>query len=179
MAARILSLLSVALLAGSLRADDSPRLPNGPQPLQVLAGMDKAGNVLLWQTSVKLVPEQRTQRIDRGGGKVEERTYVVQVPVTRQVQRRFPSKDVEAFGTDAKKVDAKKLAELLDKKTVVLVSADGRPVDPFYLQIIKEGTVILVIRGFKDEGTPVPVPRIDRPFPLPRPADPKNPFFRA
>jgi hypothetical protein len=144
--------------------------------LQVLASVDKAANILVWRTSVELVPEQRTQRVERDG-QVEERTYVVHVPITRQVKRSFPSKEVQAFATDGKQIDSKKLADLLHKPTVVLVSADGRPVDPFYLQIIKDGTVVLVIRGFKDEGTPVP--RIERPVPFPRPADPKNPFFRG
>jgi hypothetical protein len=173
MAARLLSLGLLTLLAGGLRADDPPRLPSGSQPVQVVAGVDKAGNLLVWRTTTELVPEQRTQRVERDG-KVEQRTVVVYVPVTRQTKRSFPSKDVQAFGTDGKPIEPKKLAELLQKPAAVLVSADGRPVDPFYLQIIKEGTVVLVIRGFEGQGAPLP--RIDRP--LPRPDDPKNPFFR-
>jgi hypothetical protein len=177
MTTRVLGVLLVALFAGGLRAEEAPRLPSGPQPSQVLAQVDKDGNVLVWQTSVNMVPEQRTKQVERDG-RVEQITYVVLVPVTRQVKRSFASKEVQAFDTDGKKVDPKKLAELLKKQTVVLVSADGRPVDPFYLRIIKEGTAVLVIRGFKDEGQAAPVPDLKRPVPvLPRPPDPRNPFL--
>src|SRR5262249_26565639 len=53
---------------------------------------------------------------------------------------------VQAFDTKGKRIESKKLLDLLKKKTTVLVSADGRPVDPFYLQLVKDSTVVLILQ---------------------------------
>ena len=70
-----------------------------------------------------------------------------------------PAADVEAFGTDGRRIPLKALAQLLRDERPVLLSANGRKVDPFYLQLIKEGTVILVL--------PMPVPPPPRQGPVP------------
>jgi hypothetical protein len=67
---------------------------------------------------------------------------------------------VQAHGTDGKPIDAKRLRERLVNGTAVLVSADGRPVDSFYLRLLKDGTVILVI-GEKTDA-PVTAPTVPR-----------------
>src|SRR5439155_24937998 len=67
-------------------------------------------------------------------------------PVANENVMQFDSKDVQVFTVEGKAVDSKEVEELLaGKKTVVLASSDGRKVDPFYLRIIKEGTLVLVI----------------------------------
>jgi hypothetical protein len=56
----------------------------------------------------------------------------------------LPAKYVEAYTVDGKAISAEKLAPMLQKEHTVLVSMDGKKVDPFYLQLYKEGTIILV-----------------------------------
>src|SRR5262249_49817852 len=61
------------------------------------------------------------------------------------VTREFDLKDVQAFDTRGKKLDAKALKKALSKEVPALMSADGKPVDPLHLRLIKDGTVILVL----------------------------------
>ena len=57
---------------------------------------------------------------------------------------------------DGKNVSADRLAELLQEAKHVLVTTDGKKLDPFYLKIIKkEGTIVLVI---PQSGLPAGVP---------------------
>ena len=68
----------------------------------------------------------------------------VPIPSNRTASKQrvmIDARQVKAFGTDGKEIDAKKLARLLAKETPVLVSADGKPIDPFYLRVVKEGTL--------------------------------------
>jgi hypothetical protein len=91
------------------------------------------------------------------GGQAVTRTIEVAVPTVTVMKKVVPLASVQAHGTDGKPIDAKRLRELLVSGTAVLVSADGQPVDPFYLRLLKDGTVILVI-GEKSDA-PVPFPR--------------------
>lgn len=54
-------------------------------------------------------------------------------------------KDVTAYSPTGKKIDVNKLAELLKEEIVVLISSDGNKVDPFYLQVVKPESLILVL----------------------------------
>jgi hypothetical protein len=59
-------------------------------------------------------------------------------------QFSYTPKDVEAFETDGTRVPWDKLVERLKKRTVVLLTPGGKA-DPFYLQVIKPGTLILAL----------------------------------
>jgi hypothetical protein len=75
----------------------------------------------------------------------------IQTPVTTYYEQEttyahgdFDAREVEACGTDGKRIEAKALRERLRTPLPVLVSQDGRPVTSFHLHVIKEGTLILV-----------------------------------
>ena len=78
-------------------------------------------------------------------GAKREQPVTYYVPVTRSQDIFYALNNVEVFGTDGKKVNRKEAARLLAKDRPILVSADGRPVDPLYLKVVKEGTLILVL----------------------------------
>ena len=59
--------------------------------------------------------------------------------------RTLPAAAVRAFGTDGKRLPAAELRRLLRKEVTVLVSADGRKVDPFYLEVFRADTPVLVL----------------------------------
>ena len=92
----------------------------------------------------------------------------------------LPLGDARFFGHDGKPVDRKAaVRELLRREeTPVLVPPDGKPVDPFYLKPVKEGTLIVVVPAEKlfPPAAPPPVPLPSAPLvPPTAPADPPPP----
>lgn len=119
--------------------------PKGPPPAHAIA-VFKDGKLRVQRTT--LVPvtwyEQQTRTVVRDGRPI---TQKIVVPVTRnQVQQQIKWVDrPKAYDTAGKEIDALRLAELLKRETAVLISGDGKPLDPFYLDTIKDGTLILVV----------------------------------
>jgi hypothetical protein len=79
------------------------------------------------------------------------------VPVTQISEQKMKAEGIRAYRADGKRVDAKMLPKLLAKQRGVLMSADGKKVDPFYLQIMKADTLVFVLP--QPEGRPVPRPQ--------------------
>ncbi|MBI1918671.1 MAG: sigma-70 family RNA polymerase sigma factor [Planctomycetes bacterium] len=135
---------------------EGSRFPAGPQPLILPARWDE-GKVVIRMP----VTATRYREVAVPG---KERDRIVYTPETVQTEQRMmiDSREVRAFGTDGKEIDAKKLARLLAKETPVLVSADGKPIDPFYLRIVKEGTLLVLIVP----TSPPLVPTLSQPTPV-------------
>jgi hypothetical protein len=154
----LLAALTAVTLAAALRPDDAPSPPQGPPPKGAVARTASRAIELTEPVSEIVAVERR--RVVQVDGRFVTEAYRENVVVYRQVVRRIEAKDVRAFGTDGKEIEAARLAELLQAGLPVLVSADGRPVDPFYLRLLKEGTVILVVGEPAPRGAepPVPVP---------------------
>src|SRR5262249_25048441 len=97
-----------------------------------------------------------SQRPD--GGKTATTSYEL---ISREHVMLVDTKRVHAYGVDGKRIETKSVEERLKKEIPVLVSANGQPVDPFHLLLIKEGTLILVL--FERDGVPrLPVlPNVD------------------
>ncbi len=57
----------------------------------------------------------------------------------------YAIEEVKTYDTRGKEVERKKLPGLLKGETLVLVSATGQPVDPLYLRLVKEGTLVIVL----------------------------------
>ncbi|HZY85998.1 MAG TPA: hypothetical protein VFE78_14290, partial [Gemmataceae bacterium] len=114
----------------------------GPMPVTTLAVMTEGGRVRVQMPFPAY--QARTSYVLEGGGKVARpvTTYAV---VTQRHWQEFDPTKVEAYQANAGAVAGKKLAQLLAKETPVLVSADGQKVDPFHMQVIKRGTLVLVV----------------------------------
>jgi RNA polymerase sigma factor (sigma-70 family) len=121
---------------------ESLGLPKSPGPQTAVAFVD--GDSLRVGRTVHLT-EPRTEYVAR---KVDNKTFYQQVTSYRSTFRHqylaYAAKAVKAFETDGKPIATKALRERLKNKTVVLI-ADEEKVDPFYLQLIKPGTIILVL----------------------------------
>jgi hypothetical protein len=113
--------------------------PKGQAPTWVCASIDKDGKVLVEVPIVSYKTE--TIKIKKDG---EEQEAFYYKSVVGAHEKRFEGKDVKVFDIGGKPIP-KDVEKLLAKKTLVLVSTDGRKVDPFYLRIIKEGTLVLVL----------------------------------
>jgi hypothetical protein len=108
----------------------------------------------------------------------EERDIKVKIKNTSFTVNKtsMPAKHVRAHDLNGKAIDAKALASRLRKFTTVLESIDGKNVDVYYLQLFKEGTIVLVppAMGYYGGGTvvmPVPAEKIR---PAPKKAAPDN-----
>jgi hypothetical protein len=152
--------LTTGLLVPVGRAkDEEPKIPAGPPPLHAVARMDKQGTLVIRQTLMRVVyrQEQRPRPVNVGGQPAAEVVTVrvaTQVPETRMIQ----ATGFQAFDLAGKRLEARTLPGLLKGWTDVLVSADGKMVDPFYLRVIREGTPVLIVPGFAPEPTPPPRP---------------------
>ena len=154
------------LLAAPAPVQEKIAPPQGPPPSYAIALM-KDGKLTLQQSV--LIPENRTetrQRIVIGGRHSNWCPIRVTVVVYRTVLQPVQVDKAQFYDTAGKEIDAPRAARLLSKQQVVLVSADNKPLDPFYLRTVKEGT--LIVRRPMTSGPPV-APDLSRPIPQPLP----------
>jgi RNA polymerase sigma factor (sigma-70 family) len=159
----------LASVQGSVdRAKEEPRkdlfLHVGPQPVMALA-LRRGDGAILVRTPTSFYQPVTTNEGDK--------TVTSYQLVHAEQSRLIDFSQTEAFDTAGKAVDAMTLSDLLRKETAVLVSTDGKKVDPFYLALVKEGTVILVPPPFRGEPRPPQIieppvaPPTSRQAPLP------------
>jgi hypothetical protein len=129
-------------------APGAPRPPErepasiGPMPVTALAVAGPKGSIRVQMPVPVYVP--RTSYVLEEGGKVA-RPITSYALVPRRQWQLFPARKVEASQAHIGPVSSEKLSELLAKETPVLLSTDGQKVDPFHLQVIKRGTLVLVV----------------------------------
>ena len=144
--------------------------PSSPPPRMAFAVMTANGALLLRMSTTTYVPVQSF--VEHDGKQEPQTTYQVR---TEDELKWVKPDAVRAFGTDGKPLDRKTLRARLQKEEApVLVSADGREVDLFHLQLIKEGTVILVLPLGDLQLPPQPAPAVP-PVAAPQPPVPAVP----
>jgi hypothetical protein len=129
-----------------IRFETVPPLPAGPMPLQALARLALDGQVVVKLSGVAVRP---AIKFDPAGGEVGG-TYVT-APL--RVTHRFPRRQVRAFDARGKPVPAAEVTRRLRTWQRVLVSQDGKEVDPLHLKMFQEGVLILVLP--RKVGAPV------------------------
>jgi len=143
--AAIVALLITARVVGCpptpLR-EEQP-LVSAPAP-RLSAGHSDGENLFLVDIVTVFVPFQVKVMV-KNGDTIRERVVTEYRPVFKMRTSRYALREVKAYGTDGRLIDARNLPERLAKQIPVLVSADGRPADPLYLQAIKDNTLILVL----------------------------------
>jgi hypothetical protein len=134
----------MTVLAAPAPEPDAVKPPQGPQPQQVLARMDNEGNLEIMKSS--LVPEERTvTKTVVVGGVARAITEKVTVMVPVQVTHRVMTEGMKVATAGGKEVDAKDVPDRLKNWTAVIMSADGNKIDPFYLGVLKENTLTIVV----------------------------------
>jgi hypothetical protein len=101
-------------------------------------------------TTFENVKQMYTVKVGAG---LETRERVVSVPVTRMVRVSLDDKEVTVYDAGGKKIDPAKLPKLRGA-TPALLSADGKEVDPFYLRVAREGTLVIVAPQLASVRTP-------------------------
>jgi hypothetical protein len=133
--------------------------PDRPAPQVAVAGVDDRGDFTVAVPAYYYEP--RTKRV-RNADSEEQNVTTYELVVTAQ-ERRYPAADVEVYDTEGRRLTRKDAAGRLSKRKAVLLSADGREVDPFYLQVAREGTLVLVVKADRPAAKAAPPP--------PQPAD--------
>jgi RNA polymerase sigma factor (sigma-70 family) len=124
----------------------------GPPPRTVLAFVARGDVVLRWPV---LYYEPRTTYQQPAGSNGPVMPITSYELKAMEASRSVPLKHIQAFDTDGKRVSPEDLPRLLGKEIPVLLASDGQPVDPFQLQLVKPGTLILVTPG--EPAPPAPV----------------------
>ncbi|MGH7226102.1 MAG: hypothetical protein ACRELF_23045, partial [Gemmataceae bacterium] len=162
------------------RFDIKELLPDGPAPVHALVALDEEGRLIVFRKVNYVEPVTTTVKSKDG------QTHTV---TTYQERHSYSAKKIpNGFGMDrvqdAKglKVEEKELRKRLKKPTVVLISADTQPIDPLYLRLYKEDTLVLVLPtpllptmfpqspGFPQPLIGVPASPAERPPAMPAPA---------
>jgi hypothetical protein len=137
-------MLSLVLLAAIAQAPPEPAAPGGMPPEQALAFIDAKGKLTITRVGCACAQEQEVTVYETKGGEKVPAKVKVKVTSLMTTTAEIPAKYVEAYTADGKPVAADKLATLLGKERTVLVAADGKKVDPFFLALYKEDTLVLV-----------------------------------
>jgi hypothetical protein len=166
-----LLVVALAAVAAPAPAEEEIKLPQGPQPLQVLARMTKEGRIEITEQIMEARTEKRTRTTVVDGREVPVE-YVVTTVKSVPRTRLLPEKGVKAYTAAGKEVDPKDLPDKLKKPAVVLMSWDGNKVDPFFLRVVKPDTLVLVppveaVAPADGGAKPPPLPET-KPIPKPR-----------
>src|SRR5262245_7238783 len=134
-------LIAAALFAG---ADTEPdALPKGPPPRVAVLS---AKELMVTYVTYEQVPvtKQVKVRVIEGGKAVDKIVTLTETVMTpRTVQHLI--KDIKATTAGGKRLDSDAAAKALASPRVVLISSDGKPVDPAYLKLCKPDTPVLVL----------------------------------
>ena len=156
---RTLSVLLLPLLAAGAEAGS---LPKGVPPAINLVSLNKKGELVML-VIIPVTREVLEKRIeDRGGKKVEVevRKLVTETVIRQQI---VDARGVQASDVGGKKIDPKKLPTLLARETPVLISSDGKPINPIYLKMFKKDTLVLTFP--RPAAPPAPPEPVKKPPP--------------
>jgi hypothetical protein len=135
-------LLSTFLIAG---ADPDPVvLPKGPAPSILVGKIDRAGNLVSQVVVTEFVPVTEEYVVDVMGRK-EVRNRTVNRPVMKTVMQTRDLSKATATTARGIKIDPADLARRLEKPGLVVLSADGKPVEAGYLSLFKDDTIVIVV----------------------------------
>ncbi len=142
--------MHVLLLLSVLAAPrpEKSEAPKGPPPEVRVVKVSPKGDLVSEVTVMMTRMQTETRREERiVNGMNVVRNVTVSVPVVMQERRQVvhAAKDVKAFSAEGKAIDLKDLAKRLAYPTPVVVSADGRPVDPAYLRLFRKDALVLVL----------------------------------
>jgi len=117
-------------------------LPKSTAPTFVkVKAVEKNAKLQLFVTTQQFVPENRTVDV-QVGNRIEKRTQTFLVPVTVDTVYELDGKTVALQRADGKAVDNKDVLKELGTGKLILRS-EGK-VDPQYLKLFKDDTIILV-----------------------------------
>ncbi|MCI0377932.1 MAG: hypothetical protein L0215_10015 [Gemmataceae bacterium] len=155
-----ITILSAAFLFVPPPVQQRPGFPSGPQPIfAVVAGVEPAaGTIQVRRLEAVQVAVNVPESVQVNGQAITiMRTAYRQE--SRMVEVVYSLDKSQAQTAGGKMLAKEEIGKHLRPGSVILLSADGRPVDPVYLRAIQTDTVILVVAG----------PTMSQPLPSPKP----------
>jgi hypothetical protein len=131
-----LGTVATAVLVWAVSAQEAAKVLSSPPPR--FAKIENVGKEELILSELSIAPE-----IVDVGGKPAARIRVTPEHY-RLLRISFSLKDGQVLDINGKKLGAESMQKRLVPGKIVLLSSDGKKVDPIYLEIVKEDTVVLV-----------------------------------
>jgi hypothetical protein len=138
--------LTLAAAAAARPAEQPKAKPpaRGPAPLITEARLDANGRPVVVRTKYVRQPFMRLVPEKVGNAVVQRPTPVeILVPVTEH----FPLANAHVHDITGKRLDPGQVRRRINGETPVLLSADGKAVDPFYLRGLRENVIVIVVPG--------------------------------
>jgi hypothetical protein len=135
----LLTALSTLVLAAPAPVRE-PGAPKGPPPRVMTTTTAPDGPQGIETVVIEVVMVNKI--VPQVDGK--EVVVTEKVPVHKTKVLTLDDKGVQVYGSDGKLIDPREVRHRLKRPTAVLVSADGEPVDPFFLRLAREDTLIVV-----------------------------------
>jgi hypothetical protein len=140
-------MFSLALLTALALPGAEPAAPGGMAPEQALAVIDAKGKLTITHVSCNCfgpAVQENTLALPAKGDEKAPAKVKVKVSTVTLTTAELDAKHVEAYTVDGKAIPAEKLTQMLAKEKTVLVTMDGKKLDPFYTQLYKDDTIVLV-----------------------------------
>lgn len=174
---RIAFLLFLSAATGIATAQDQIALPRDIPPVLAMATAKTSTDLVDGRYQITLaVPsiaydivhrEVRMGKLavwDEVATKTQLDTRVIKLESSSQIP------DSRFVDTTGKQLDGETILRRLTKQTPVLISISGRMVDPYYLQLLKEDTILILLSRKDGKGDRTLLPRYVKGL-----VDPKQP----
>ena len=133
------------LLIASLLAQPAAEPPAdsvaGPPPLIVKAKVDKDQLVSVQDLTSTMFQAQVRQRVV--DGKTVNETVVVPIMTTTRVKKAWDLNKAKVTNGSGKKMDLDTVRKRLAVETLVVISADGKPISKGYLNLLRAEVIVI------------------------------------
>jgi hypothetical protein len=147
----------LGMLTIAVPAPDTPAPALGQPPKVMAVALEKDGRPFLKAVRTEYRKEKRAATVNMGGVLVTQE-YEVAVPIFLEIKVHLDDDSVQVIGADGKRVPAAQIGKLFMRPGPVLVSSDGKAVDPFYLQLLRDGGVCVIAPALATPPTPFVAP---------------------
>jgi len=146
--------LLLSLLAVAVPIKPPPDKPSGPPPTFRTVEAQREGPPVILFYRLEHRGVWRELELHIGGFQTTltiKFTEALQVPY-HVVGYVVDGEKFQVYRANGKRADPKDIKGMFKGLTPVLMSTDGKPVDPYYLQVVKDDAIILV--GPPEDGEP-------------------------
>jgi hypothetical protein len=141
-----LAVMGLTLLVVPSRGQDATKLPTGAAPsIFAVAGVDREKGTYTVNQTVPVTEAYVTEKTVIVGGMEQKVKGVANRIVYKTVMVSRLLKGLEFYNLKGEKLKDDEATKRFVPGAVVLLSADGNKVDPAYLRIVKDDTLIVVI----------------------------------
>lgn len=127
------------------------KLPPGPAPIQALVRREEDGRLCVSRKAAYYQPV--SEEVTLKNGQKHRVTYYEEK--YQDFATAYDFAKVRVHDTKGRWIEAKEVRKRLQGETLVLISANGRPVNPRYLRLYKEDILVFVLPSQALLGVPV------------------------